>query len=220
MLHAIMGKKVGMTQIFDEQGNRIPVTVVEAGPCTILQKITPEKNGYSALKIGYLPINAAKLNRPLKGFFEKLKLQPMKHLFELRVPQAEVENAKEGDSYNISIFQEGELVDAIGTSKGRGFQGVVKRWHFKGFPQTRGTHEYRRHPGSIGMREHPGKIFKGKKMPGHMGAVRITTQNLKLVKMIPEKNLLLIQGSVPGPIGGLVMVRKAIKQAAQKAAKA
>jgi large subunit ribosomal protein L3 len=216
----ILGKKLGITQIFDESGNRIPVTVVEAGPNVVIQKKTTAKHKYSAIQIGYQTIVPRKLNKPRRTVFEKLNLAPMKHLREIRMTDAEVEAYKVGDQITVAIFTPGELLDVVGTSKGKGFQGVVKRYHFKGHNMTHGTHEYRRHPGSVGMREKPGKILKGKKMPGHMGNVRVTTQNVKLVKIDPERNLLLIQGSVPGCKGALVLVRKSGKALAKARGKA
>ncbi len=215
MCNALLGRKLGMTQVFNQEGNRVPVTVVEVGPCVVVRKLTPARNGYSAVQIGFQPVAGAKLNKPRRGVFEKSELQPMKNLIELRLEPSAVEALKIGESLTVSIFKEGELVDVVGRSKGRGFQGVVKRWHFAGFPRTRGTHEYRRHPGSIGMREKPGKILKGKKMPGHMGNERVTVQNVKVERIDAERNLMLLNGSVPGHNGALVLVRRA-KKASKK----
>jgi large subunit ribosomal protein L3 len=212
MSNTILGRKVGMTQIFDESGHVIPVTVVEAGPCVVVGKRTPAKHRYAALQIGFDEIPARKLNKAELGLFERLDLKPQRHLREVRLAADEVEKYKLGDAITVAIFQTGEEVDVIATSKGKGFQGVVKRYHFRGSNATHGTHEYRRHPGSIGNREDPGHIFKGRKMPGQMGNKRVTTLNLKLVGVDAEKNLLLVRGAVPGHRGALVVVRKAMKR--------
>lgn len=217
MSTAILGKKLGTTQIFDQDGNRVPVTVVEAGPCTVVQKRNPVKHSYSAIQIGFEQIPARKLSKPQLGVFESVKLTPMRFLREVRLTPEEVDAYKIGDQITVSMFTGGEKVDVIGTSKGRGYQGVVKRFGFKGNTKTRGTHEVRRHPGGIGMCEFPGRILKGTKLPGQMGNKRVTTHNLKLVKVDEERNLLLIRGAVPGATNGLVVVRKAIKTRAPKA---
>jgi large subunit ribosomal protein L3 len=217
MSKAILGKKIGMTQIFDESGNRIPVTVVEAGPCVVLQKLTPAKHKYSAIQVGFGDIPERRLNKAEGGLFKRLNLKPTRFLREIRMTPEQVEAFKVGDSLSVTIFNAGEKVDVVGASKGRGFQGVVKRYHFAGSTQTRGTHEYRRHPGSIGNREWPGKVFKNKKLPGHMGDERITTQNLVVAKVDAERNLLLIAGPVPGGRNALVLVRQARKQRVAKA---
>lgn len=211
MSTAILGKKMGMMQLFDDKGNCVPVTLVEAGPCVVVQKRSPAKHKYSAIQIGYEQVPGRKLNKPRLGVFERLDLKPMRYLREIRLPQEEVDNYKVGDNITVSIFTPGEKVDITGTSKGRGYQGVVRRHHMKGNTSTRGTHEHRRHPGSIGMREQPGRVIKGKKLPGQMGNKRVTTQNLTVYKVEEEKNLLYIDGPVPGANGGLVMIKKAVK---------
>jgi large subunit ribosomal protein L3 len=216
MSKAILGKKIGMTQIFDESGNRIAVTVVEAGPCVVLQKMTVAKHKYSAIQVGFGDIPERRLSKPRGGLCKRLNLKPVRFLREIRMTPEQVEAFKIGDSISVSIFKDGEKVDVIGTSKGRGFQGVVKRYHFAGSTRTRGTHEYRRHPGSIGNREWPGKVFKNKKLPGHMGDERITTQNLVVAKVDAERNLLLIEGPVPGGRDAFVVVRQARKQRVAK----
>jgi large subunit ribosomal protein L3 len=216
MSSAILGHKLGMTRIFDEVGNHVSCTVIEAGPCVVLQKKTPAKHKYSAIQIGFGEVPGKRLSKPERGIFERLSLKPMRHLREVRLTPEQVEACKIGDPITVAVFANGDYVDVIGTSKGRGFQGVVRRYHFAGFPQTRGTHEYRRHPGSIGHRECPGKVWRGKKMPGHMGDIRVTTQNLRVVKVDAEKNLLLLRGAVPGAVGALVVVRKAVKQHVKK----
>lgn len=216
MSRAILGKKMGMLQVFDDKGNRVAVTLVEAGPCVVVQKRTPAKHKYSAIQIGFEQTAGRKLNKPGLGVFEQLDLAPMRYLREVRMTPEEVDAYKIGDNITVSIFAPGEMIDVIGTSKGRGFQGVVRRHHMKGNTKTRGTHEYRRHPGSIGMREKPGRVIKGKKLPGQMGNKRVTTQNLKVFKVEEEKNLLYVDGAVPGANGGLVMVQKAVKAPPQK----
>jgi large subunit ribosomal protein L3 len=201
-----------MTRIFDEAGNSIPVTVVEAGPCRVVQKKVPAKHKYSAIQLGFEATPARKLSKPQQGVFEKLDMKHLRHLREVRMTPAEVDQYKIGDEVKCTIFSAGEVVDVIATSKGRGFQGVVKRYHFGGHNATHGTHEYRRHPGSIGNKEEPGRVVKGRKLPGQMGNVRITTQNIKVVLIDEEKNLLLLHGAVPGARDGLVMIRKAVKR--------
>jgi len=211
MSMAILGKKIGQTRVFDEAGNSIHVTVIEAGPCPIVQKRTMAKHKYSAVQLGFEAVEGRKLNKPERGVFERIDLKPQKTLREVRLGD-EVNQYNVGDNVTVSIFQPGDFVDVTGTSKGRGFQGVVKRYHFAGFTRTHGTHEYRRHPGSIGNREWPGKVFKGRKLPGHMGSRRVTTQNIKVVSVDLSKNLLLVRGSIPGANGGLVIISKAVKK--------
>lgn len=211
MSTTILGKKLGMTQIFDARGNRQQVTVIQAGPCVVVQKLTPAKHKYSAVQLGFMEVAGRKLNKPLRGIFEKRDLSPVKFLREVRLTPEEVEAFKVGDQITVSIFEPGDKLDVTGSSKGRGFQGVVKKFGFKGNTKTRGTHEYRRHPGGIGMRERPGRVLKGKKLPGQLGNKRVTTQNLKLVDVDTEKNLLLVGGAVPGANGGFLVVRKAVK---------
>lgn len=211
MSTTILGKKLGMLQVFDDKGNCQPVTLVEAGPCVVVQKRSPAKHKYSAIQIGYEQVPGRKLSKPQLGVFERLDLSPMRYLREVRLPAKEVDAYKIGDKITVSIFTPGEHVDVSGTSKGRGFQGVVRKYHMKGNTKTRGTHEHRRHAGSVGMREKPGRVIKGKHMPGQMGNKRVTTQNLKVFKVEEEKNLLYIDGPVPGADGGLVLVKKAVK---------
>ena len=211
MSTAILGRKKGMTQIFDDDGNCIPVTVVEAGPCVVVNKLTEPRNKYSGIQIGFEQVDGRRLNKPRRGVFEKLDMAPLRNLREIRLPAEQVDKYKVGDTIDVSIFSAGEKIDVIGTSKGKGYQGVVKRFGFKGNTKTRGTHEVRRHPGSIGMCEAPGRVLKGTKLPGQLGNKRVTVQNLRLVKVDAERNLLLIRGAVPGGSNGLVMIRKAIK---------
>ncbi len=211
MTTAILGRKIGMMQIFDEHGNRVPVTVIQAGPCVVVQKRTLTKDNYSAIQIGFQPVPKRKLNKPELGVFERTGLEPLKVLREIRLSEQEAGNFNVGDKITVGSFKEIGKVDVIGISKGRGFQGVVKKFHFQGFTQTHGTHEYQRHPGSIGMREHPGHVLPGKRLPGQMGNHRVTTQSLKLVKVDEERNILFIRGAVPGAAGEVVLVRPAVK---------
>ncbi len=207
----ILGKKKGTTQIFDDSGNRVPVTVIEAGPCIVVQKKNTAKHKYSALQIAFEEIASRKLNKPRRGLFEKLDLAPMRYLREFRMTSEEVDTHKIGDKITVGLFAAGDKVDVTATSKGRGFQGVVKKFHMKGNTKTRGTHEVRRHPGSIGMCQYPGKVQKGTKLPGQLGNKRTTTQSLKLIKVDEERNLLLIRGAVPGHTGSLIVIKKATK---------
>ena len=212
MSSAILGTKLGMTQIFDEAGNRVPVTVIEAKPNIVVQKRTLEKHNYSAIQVGFDEVPARKLSKPRQGIFTKLKIANLRNLREIRMSPDEVEAYNVGDTITVEALKDLKLVDVTGISKGKGFQGVVKLFGFKGNTQTRGSHEYRRHPGSIGMCQKPGRVIKGTKLPRHLGNIRVTTQNLKLIKVDPERNLLLIRGAVPGTVGRVVMVQKAKKK--------
>ena len=205
----ILGKKVGMTQIFDENGVVLPVTVIEAGPVTVVQRKTTETDGYSAVRVGFEAIAEKKLNKPDRGLFAKTKISPLRYLKEFRVDDSD--NFEVGQEIKVAdVFQVGEKVDVSGISKGKGFQGVIKR-----FGQARGkeTHGsmYHRRVGSMGANTDPARVFKGKKLPGHMGNVRITVQNLDVVKVDAEKDLLVIKGSVPGPKGGLLLIKETVK---------
>jgi large subunit ribosomal protein L3 len=210
-MEGLIGRKVGMTQVWDKDGVRVSVTVIEAGPCPVVQVKTAERDGYEAVQLGWAPQKASRLSKAEVGHCAKAGLEtPVRVLREFKADAgAEV---KAGDVFDVSIFDGVGHVDVIGTGKGRGFQGVVKRHGFAGGPQTHGGHVKRR-PGSIGARQDPGKIEKGHPMPGRMGARRVTTQNLAVVQVRPEQNLILVRGAVPGPNGGLVIVRKAIKKA-------
>jgi large subunit ribosomal protein L3 len=200
MAKAILGKKIGMTSIYDGD-NLIPVTVIEAGPCTIVDKITKEVRGYSAVALGFEEVDPRKLNKPMRGVFEKKGLKPFRYLEEVRNMDGEV-----GEVVTVEAFKDSKYVHITGTSIGKGFQGVVKRWGFGGWPRTHG-HEAERRPGSIGQRAVPGRVFKGMKMAGHMGNETVTVRNLKVVKVIPEKNLLLVRGGIPGPDNGLLLIK-------------
>jgi large subunit ribosomal protein L3 len=205
----IVGKKVGMTQVFDEDGLSIPVTVVEAGPCTVVQKKTVENDGYSALKVGFGQVKEKRLNKPSKGLFAKLNVPVKKYLREFRLD--DLAKFEIGQDIMVSdMFEAGDKIDVSGISKGKGFQGTIKRYGQKGGPKTHGS-MYHRRVGSMGSNTSPGRVFKGKKLPGHMGSDNITVQNLNVVKVDAERNLLLIKGAVPGPKGGLLIIRDTVK---------
>ncbi|NDV62643.1 50S ribosomal protein L3 [Puniceicoccales bacterium CK1056] len=208
MSTALIGKKVGMTQVYIETGELVPVTVIEAGPCPVVQVKNQEKDGYSAIQIGFGSKKEKNTSNGAKGHFKKAGSDPQRFLREIRL--TEDSTAEAGSSLTVEIFQDDAKVDVIGETKGRGFQGVVKRWNFAGGPASHGSMFHRR-GGSYGMCQWPGKVIKGKKMPGQFGTHRRTVQNLKIVKILPEKNLILVKGSVPGATGSTVLVRKAIK---------
>ena len=209
MKKGIIGKKVGMTQIFDEKGKVIPVTVVEAGPCVVAQKKTVENDGYAAIQIGFGDLKAQKVTKPMKGHFAKGDVAPKRTLREFRVDNIDSYNV--GDLIKADAFAAGEKVDVTGTSKGKGYAGVVKRWNFGRLKETHGSGPVARHGGSIGMCSDPSKVFKGRKMAGHMGAEKITVQNLTVVKVDAENNLIALKGAVPGPNGGTVIIRDSVK---------
>ena len=208
MNKALIGKKIGMTQIFDENGVVIPVTVVEAGPCVVAQVKTMETDGYEAIQLGFGEVKDKHINKPEKGHFTKNNLTAKKHLREFRLET--IENIKVGDEIKADIFQDGEKVDVQGTSKGKGFQGVIKRHGQSRGPMGHGS-MYHRRPGSMGPTSTPGRVFKGKKLPGHMGKVTVTVQNLDIVKVDMDKNVLLIKGSVPGPKGAILKIKSTVK---------
>ncbi len=210
----LIGKKLGTTQIF-EDGKRIPVTVVELGPNTVVQKKTPEgKDGYGAVQLGFGDKDHRKVNKPMAGHFQGADVKPKWILRELRVPEAaKLADYNVGDELKADVFAPGDWVDVTATSKGKGFAGVMKRHNMKGAKnKTHGTHEVFRHPGSIGCRSTPGRVMRGKAMPGQMGNKQVTTQNLRVVKVDTESNMVLIRGAVPGPINGYVVVRDAVKK--------
>ncbi len=208
MKKAILGKKIGMTQIFTEDGVLIPVSVIEAGPCPVVQKKTEEVDGYTAVQVGFEDKKERRANKPEKGHFGKAGVPVKKHLKEFKLDSAAELNV--GDVLTVEQFEGGDVVDVTGTSKGHGFAGTIKRWGTHRGPMTHGSH-YHRGPGSLGACSDPSRVFKGKKMPGHFGVEKVTIQNLDLVKIDTERNLLLIKGSVPGPKGGLVVVKNAVK---------
>ena len=206
----LLCRKIGMTRIFDDSGEAIPVTVLEAGPNVVVQKKSDEKDGYTALQLGFGDRRENLFSKPERGHFEKAGVAPKRHLRESRVEAEEAEPHEVGSEINVTIFEAGQYVDAVGTSKGRGFSGVVRRHNFAIKKRTHGTHESFRHAGSIGAGASPGKVIKGMKMPGQMGAERVTVRNLQVVKVEPEQNLLFVRGSVPGHRDGLVAIRKAV----------
>ena len=208
MKKAIIGKKIGMTQIFDETGKVIPVTVIEAGPCTVAQVKTVESDGYNAIQLAYGDVKESKVNKPEKGHFAKAGLTPKKHLREFRVD--EIENYKVGDEVKADTFTVGDKVDIQGTSKGKGFQGVIKRHGQSRGPMGHGS-MYHRRPGSMGPTSTPGRVFKGKKLPGHMGVQTKTIQNLDVVRVDLDKNVILVKGSVPGVKGAILKVKTSVK---------
>ena len=207
MMQAIYGKKVGSTQIYDEKGNVLCVTAIEAQPCKIVQIKNTETDGYNALKVGFGSIKENKLSKPKKGEFAKAKLEPAKYLKEIRLEDFNNEY-KVGDNIDIKIFNIGDIVKITGISKAKGFAGVIKRYHFHRGPVTHGSHSIRR-TGSIGMCSTPKKVMKGKKMPGRMGGERVTIPGTKIIDILAEQNLILIKGSVPGAKGSIVYIRKA-----------
>jgi large subunit ribosomal protein L3 len=205
----ILGTKLGMTQVFDENGQVVPVTVVQAGPCVVTAVRTPDNDGYSAVQLGFGEINPRKVTKPVAGLFEKAGVTPRRYVAEIRT-----ENATEytpGQEITAAIFQAGQRVDVTGKSKGKGTAGVMKRHGFRGLEASHGTQRKHRSPGSIGACATPGRVFKGVRMAGRMGAVRTTEQNLTVHAVDADKNLLLIKGAIPGPRGGLVMVRSAVR---------
>jgi large subunit ribosomal protein L3 len=213
MAKGLIGKKVGMTQVFNEEGNLVPVTVVDATSCMVVGKRTPEKDKYSAVMLGFGDAKEKALTNAQKGFYKKNGAAPKRHVKEFRVSAEDAAGYNVGDAVKVDLFSKGQLVDVTGTTKGRGFQGVMKRWSFAGFRATHGTHEYRRHPGAIGQRKTPGRVYPNKKLPGHYGVEQVTTQNLTVVDVDVEKGLLLIKGAIPGHDDGLVYVKPAVKVA-------
>jgi len=209
MKKAILGIKLGMTQIFNEDGLLIPVTVIQAGPCTVVQKKTVDNDGYDALKIGFVDVNEKRLNKPEKGQFAKVKVATKKYLREIKVP--DMQNYEVGQEIKVGdMFENGVRVDVSGISKGKGFQGTIKRYGQKGGRETHGS-MYHRRVGSMSANTNPARVFKGKKLPGHMGVDKITVQNLDVVRVDSEKNLLLVKGAVPGPKGGLLYIKETVK---------
>jgi large subunit ribosomal protein L3 len=202
----ILGKKIGMTQIFNEQGQAMAITVVAAGPCPVVAIRTPEQNGYSAVLLGYGALKPHKLSKPLKGLFDKVNIEPKRVLREFRMDKTEVYEV--GQEIRVDLFEAGEKVDISGVSKGKGFAGVMKRYHFAGQQFSHGTSVMHRHGGSSGAISYPGRIFPGKRMPGHMGSEKVTVKNLTVVAVDVENNLLLLKGAVPGAKNSLVTLYK------------
>ena len=207
MNKGLIGKKVGMTQIFDESGKVIPVTAIEAGPCVVAQVKTEETDGYTAIQLGFGDVKENKVNKPEKGHFTKVNVTPKKHLREFRVDSVEV---NVGDELKADVFAAGDKIDIQGTSKGKGFQGVIKRHGQSRGPMGHGS-MYHRRPGSMGPTSTPGRVFKGKKLPGHMGVQTVTIQNLEVVKVDLDKNIILVKGSVPGAKGAILKLKSSVK---------
>lgn len=211
-MKGILGKKIGMTQVFTETGELVPVTVIEATPSVVVQKKTVEKDGYAALQLGFKEKKLDKVNKPLQGHFKKASGKAFSYLKEVAFD--DIEKYQVGQEIKVSeIFAEGEIIDVTGTSKGKGFQGVMKRHNFKGGRATHGS-MFHRAPGSAGSSAYPSRVWKGKRYPGHMGNERVTTQNLKIEKIIDDKNLILVKGAVPGAVNSVVVIKNAIKKSA------
>lgn len=209
MKKGLIGKKIGMTQIFDENGKVIPVTVVEAGPCTVTQIKTMDNDGYEAVQVGFGDVKISRVNKPMKGHFDKADVAPKKTLKEFRLDS--IEGIEVGNILKADIFEVGETVDVKGTSKGHGTAGAIKRWNFSRLRMTHGTGPNHRHAGSLGACSSPSRVFKGKKMAGHYGHETVTVQNLKVAKIDAENNLIAIKGAIPGPKGGIVVIADAVK---------
>ena len=211
MEKCIIGKKVGMTQLFDEKGNVVPVTVVEAGPCVVVQKKAAENDGYEAVQLGFGNVSDKRINKPLKGHFAKADVAPKKNLREFRLADQSAVNV--GDIIKADTFAAGDRVDVCGTSKGKGYAGTIKRYNFHSLKDTHGTGPVHRHIGSMGACSTPSRVMKGKKLPGHMGVERVTVQNLDVVKVDAENNLIALKGAIPGPKGGIVYITDSVKKA-------
>ena len=211
MQKAIIGKKIGMTQIFDDKGNVVPVTVIEAGPCVVVQKKTMENDGYCAVQIGFGDVPVKRVNKPLKGHFDKADVAPKRTLREFRFENCDAFNV--GDIIKADTFVCGDRVDVVGTSKGKGYAGAIKRWNFQRLKESHGTGPVARHAGSLGACSSPSRVYKGTKGAGHLGAERVTVQNLDVVKVDAENNLIAVRGAVPGPNGGVVLLSDSVKKA-------
>ena len=209
MKKGLIGKKIGMTQIFDEAGNVVPVTVVEAGPCTVTQIKTMENDGYEAIQVGFGDVKVSRVNKPMKGHFDKADVAPKKTLKEFRLDS--IDGIEVGNILKADTFEVGEVVDVKGTSKGHGTAGAIKRWNFSRLRMTHGTGPNHRHAGSLGACSSPSRVFKGKKMAGHYGHETVTVQNLKIAKVDAENSLIAIKGAIPGPKGGIVVIADAVK---------
>ncbi|MBQ6626785.1 MAG: 50S ribosomal protein L3 [Ruminococcus sp.] len=209
MQKALIGKKIGMTQIFDEKGKVVPVTVVEAGPCVVSMKKTVENDGYEAVQLGFGDIKPKHVTKPLQGHFKKADVAPKRTLKEFRFDDCSAYEL--GQVIKADLFETGNKVDVTGTSKGKGYAGVIKRWNFSRLKETHGSGPVARHGGSMGACSSPSRVWKGKKMAGHLGAEKVTVQNLAVVKIDAENNLIAIKGAIPGPNGGLVVIKDSVK---------
>lgn len=210
MQKGLIGKKIGMTQLFDESGKVIPVTVVEAGPCVVVQKKTAENDGYEAVQVGFGDIKVSRVNKPLAGHFKKADVAPKKVLREFRLADTSALNV--GDILKADVFAVGDRVDVVGTSKGKGTAGAIKRWNFSRLKESHGTGPVARHAGSLGACSDPSRVYKGKKLAGHLGAERVTVQNLDVVKVDTENNLIAVKGAIPGSKGGIVVLADTVKK--------
>ncbi len=211
MQKGIIGKKIGMTQIFDEKGNVVPVTVIEAGPCVVVQKKTVENDGYAAVQLGFGDVSPKHVNKPMKGHFDKADVAPKKTLREFRLDDCDA--LAIGDIVKADTFAAGDHVDVVGTSKGKGYAGAIKRWNFGRLRESHGTGPVARHAGSLGACSSPSRVFKGTKAAGHLGCERVTVQNLEVVKVDVENNLIAVRGAVPGPRKGIVVLSDSVKKA-------
>ena len=212
MLQGLIGRKVGMTQVFSDEGDVIPVTVIEAGPCWVTQKKTKERDGYTAVQLGFGEKKVKRTTKPLRGHFEKTGVSPKRWLREFRVDEQALDALQEGQEVTGEILSNLRYVDVMGTSKGRGFTGVMKRHNFSGKSASHGTHESFRGGGAVGAGSDPGKIFKNTRMPGQYGNTRVTTQNLEVIRYLEDQNFLLLKGAVPGPNGGVVLIQASRKR--------
>jgi large subunit ribosomal protein L3 len=213
MAIGLLAKKLGMTRLFNEHGRSVPVTVLQAGPCAVTQVKEPKTDGYRAIQVGFEPVKkVSRVTKPLQGHFKKAGTEAFRYVREFRLPTEGESAYTIGQQLTVEVFQEGEIVDVTGTSIGKGFQGGMKRWHWKGGKATHGSTQHRA-PGSIGSTTTPGRVIKGHHLPGHMGHERVTIQNLRIMKIDPAAHLLVIEGAVPGPERRLVMVRKSMKRA-------
>ena len=214
MINGLIGKKIGMTEIFLDDGTVVISTVIEAGPCFVVQKKTADKDGYEAVQIGFEGVKPQRVSKPLLGHFKKAGVPPLRHIIEFD-PEGEDYNL--GDTIDAGIFKEGDIVDVVGNSKGKGFSGTMKRHNFRGQPASHGGMAHRR-PGGIGQASYPGKVWKGMKMPGQMGNERVTVQGISVVRVDVEKNVLIVKGSVPGPNGGTLIIKRTTKVRIESAA--
>lgn len=211
MQKGIIGKKMGMTQIFDEKGNVVPVTVIEAGPCVVVQKKTVENDGYAAVQVGFGDVSPKHVTKPLKGHFDKSEVAPKRTLREFRLENTDGVNV--GDIIKADVFAAGDHIDVVGTSKGKGYAGAIKRWNHARLKESHGTGPVARHAGSLGACSSPSRVYKGMKGAGHLGAERVTVQNLVVVKVDAENNLIAVRGAVPGPKHGIVILSDTVKKA-------
>ncbi len=219
-MYGLLGKKAGMTQVFAEDGMMVPVSIIDISSCVVVGTRTMEKDSYTAVTLGIGEAKEKHLPKSASAAFKKAGAPLRRTIAEFRVSPEELATFKVGDAVKADFFKKGQLVDVTGVTKGRGSQGVMKRWSFRGFGQTHGTHEYRRHPGAIGQRKTPGRVYPNKKLPGHYGVEKVTTQNLSVVDVIAEKNLILVKGAIPGHNDGLIVIKPSVKSATRQQHKA